>query len=100
MNQPSQHLKTMVTALQLKKMVHHIVRQPLSSTFMLASMFGFLVSVWVVWPMDVTWGFTFAATFLIFFVASVYNFTHAPDEDYLAVHEPHRHLKHHVRYRK
>lgn len=67
---------------------------------MLVSMFGFFFSIWVVWPISTTWGFTFAATFTIFFIASVYNFTHAPDEDDLAVHEPHRHLKDYKAYRK
>lgn len=75
-------------------MVKHIVEQPLSSTFMLVSMLGFLMSMFIVWPLSVTWGFTFAFTFMLFFFAAVYNFTHAEDEDYLAVHEPHRHLKH------
>jgi len=79
-------------------MVHHVAQQPLTSSFMLASMLGFLLSVYIVWPYSVTWGFTFCATFTILFAASVYNFTHAPDEDALAVHEPHRHLKHHKRY--
>jgi hypothetical protein len=72
----------------------HVVKQPLSSTFMLVSMLGFFISVFWVWSFSVTWGFTFAFMFGIFFIASVYNFTHAPDEDFLAVHEPHRHLKH------
>lgn len=81
-------------------MVHHIVKQPLSSTFMLASMLGFFASVFILWQYTPTWGFTFAATFAIFFVAAVYNFTHAPDEDVLAVHEPVRHLKQMASYRK
>jgi low affinity Fe/Cu permease len=75
-------------------MVHHIVQQPLTSSFMLVAMLGFLVSWFLVFPFSETWGFTFMLTFGIFFIASVYNFTHAPDEDDLAVHEPHRHLKH------
>ena len=81
-------------------MVHHLVRQPLTSTFMLASMLGFILSVFVVWPLSLSWGFAFAFLFALFFIASVYNFTHAPDEDVLAVHEPERHLKHLVGYEK
>jgi hypothetical protein len=81
-------------------MVHHIVRQPLTSTFMLVSILGFFVSVFMVWGISKTWGFTFSALFVIFFIASVYNFTHAPDEDDLAIHEPHRHLGHLKAYRK
>ena len=79
-------------------MVHHIVRQPLTSSFMLVSMLGFLFAVYIIWPYSATWGFTFAATCAILFASSVYNFTHAPDEDVLAVHEPHRHLKHYKRF--
>lgn len=81
-------------------MVHHIVKQPLSSTFMLTSMLGFFVAVFYVWPLSVNWGFAFSMLFAFFFVASVYNFTHAPDEDHLAVHEPERHLKHTRPYQK
>ncbi len=81
-------------------MVKHIVQQPLSSTFMLTSMLGFLASVFLVMRISYTWGFTFCFLFMLFFIASVINFTHAPDEDVLAVHEPHRHLKHLKHYRK
>ena len=81
-------------------MVHHIVKQPLSSTFMLVSMLGFFISTFLLWNLSKTWGFTLAVTFAIFFAASVYNFTHAPDEDTLAVHEPSKHLKHLKPYRK
>ena len=81
-------------------MVQHIVKQPLNSTFMLSSMLGFFVAVFWVWTFSATWGFTFAMMFAIFFCASVYNFTHAPDEDDLAVHEPNRHLRHLPAYQK
>ena len=61
---------------------------------MLAAMLGGIISVFFVWPLSPTWGFTFTFTFTLFFLASVYNFTHSPDENMLAVHEPSRHLKH------
>ena len=67
---------------------------------MLVAMLGFMVSVYIVWPISISWGFAFAVTFIIFFIASVYNFTHAPDEDYLAIHEPARHFKNLVAYKK
>ncbi len=67
---------------------------------MVVAMLGFLCSWYIVTPIDVTWGFTFLITFALFFIASVYNFTHAPDEDVLAVHEPQRHLKHLHMYKK
>lgn len=74
--------------------LHHVVKQPLTSSFMLAAMLGFFISVFYVWDISKDWGFSFATLFAIFFIASVYNFTHALDEDDLAVHEPERHLKH------
>jgi hypothetical protein len=67
-------------------MVRHFVEQPLPSSFMLASITGFLVSVFVVWPLSMTWGFTFALVFLLWFIASVVNFTHAPSSDLLDIH--------------
>lgn len=67
---------------------------------MLVSMLGLLVSVFWVWPYSRNWGVTFTIMFGIFFVAAVYNFTHSPDEDTLAVHEPVRHLKHVKAYRR
>lgn len=81
-------------------MVHHIVQQPLTSSFMAVSMLGFLAGWYIAWPLSATWGFTFMFTCGLLFIASVYNFTHAPDEDMLAVHEPHRHLKHLKVYQK
>jgi hypothetical protein len=75
-------------------MVHRLVQQPLTASFMLVSMLGFFVSVFYIWDISTDWGFAFAFVFTTFFVASVYNFTHAPDEDFLAVHEPQRHTKH------
>ena len=74
--------------------IHHVVKQPLTSSFMLVAMLGFFVSVYYVWDISTDWGFAFATVFVIFFIASVYNFTHAPDEDDLAVHEVERHMKH------
>ena len=67
---------------------------------MLVAMVGFLSACYIIYPMSSTWGFTFAFTFLVLLSASIYNFTHAPDEDDLAVHEPHRHLKRLAVYKK
>ncbi len=67
-------------------MVKHFVSQPLPASFMLISMAGFLFSAFVVWPFSMTWGFTFCTLFVFWFIAAVYNFTHAPGEKHLDVH--------------
>ncbi len=81
-------------------MVKHLVQQPLSSTFMLVSMLGFFIATMIIMKHSINWGFTLAFLFAMFFIAAVMNFTHAPDEDDLAVHEPHRHLKHLQKYKR
>lgn len=68
-------------------MVRHFVRQPLPTSFMLASMIGMIFSAVVIWDIDVTWGFTFTAIFLVWFIASVVNFTHADEGEHLDVHD-------------
>lgn len=53
---------------------------------MLMSIVGFLVATLIIWPVSMTWGFTFAFVFTIWFVAAVYNFTHAEGEEHLDIH--------------
>ncbi len=53
---------------------------------MLMGIVGFLVSMLVVWPLDMTWGFTLTMLSVIFFIASMYNFTHAPEGPHLDIH--------------
>ncbi len=67
-------------------MVKHFVQNPLPSSFMIGSMVGFLFTVTILWDYSLTWSFTFAFTFAIMFIASVYNFTHAPGYDHLDIH--------------
>lgn len=67
-------------------MVRHVVEQPLPASFMVLSMVGFLFSSLVVWDISMTWGFTLSLMFLIWTVASVYNFTHAPEGEHLDIH--------------
>lgn len=74
-------------------MVEHFVKQPLPSSFMLMSILGLLFSALVVWPANLTWGFTLCLLFLVWFVASVYNFTHAPGEKHLDIHGSSAYLK-------
>ncbi len=67
-------------------MVKHFVSQPLPASFMIISMFGFVFSAYAVWPIDMTWGFTLCTVFALWFIAAVYNFTHAPGDKHLDIH--------------
>jgi 4-hydroxybenzoate polyprenyltransferase len=65
---------------------------PLTSGFMLTSIIGFLVSVFFVVKIDLTWGLTFALFFVIAFIASVVSMSKIEADDKyglqeLAVHE-------------
>ena len=51
---------------------------PLKSSFMAASIIGFLVSVFYVSSVSRTWGFTFTLFFTLMFVASMISMTYAP----------------------
>ncbi|PIN80974.1 hypothetical protein COV13_02710 [Candidatus Woesearchaeota archaeon CG10_big_fil_rev_8_21_14_0_10_32_9] len=74
---------------------------PLSSTFMLASILGFLLSIWLVMDWSEKWGFTLALIFVIMFIASIISMSKAEpiDEhmDHLSIHEPHKAYKRHNR---
>jgi len=70
-------------------MARHV---PLTSGFMLTSIIGFFVSVFFVWKLSETWGFTFALFFVIAFIASVVSMSKIEAEDKyglseLAIHE-------------
>lgn len=70
---------------------------PLSSTFMLVSMLGFILSVWLIMDWSESWGFTFALMFVLMFIASIISMSNAEpiDEhlDHLSIHEPHKAYK-------
>ncbi|HYD03120.1 MAG TPA: hypothetical protein VEC16_02370 [Alphaproteobacteria bacterium] len=64
----------------------------LSAGFMLTSIIGFFVSVFFVWNLSISWGFTFALFFTIMFVASIISMSKADFSDKelqaeLAIHE-------------
>jgi hypothetical protein len=65
-----------------------IIQTPLSSGFMLTSIMGALLSVFVVMPMSLAWGFTFTLVFIIMFIASLISMTHGPvgDQDLMNAH--------------
>ncbi len=50
---------------------------PLSSSFMLVSIMGFLVSIWLVMDWSQLWGFTFACFFGIMFISSFISMSRA-----------------------
>lgn len=72
---------------------------PLSSTFVIASILGFIVSVFYVTRISVKFGAAFSLVFLMMFLASFISMSKAPindktvDDD-LSIHEPHKHLRH------
>ena len=51
---------------------------PLSSSFMLTSMVGFLVSSFFVYGLSKTWGFTLGLFFALMFIAAMVSMTYAP----------------------
>ena len=55
---------------------YHIV--PLSAGFMLTSIVGFIISIFYVYPNNITWGFTLTLFFVIMFVSSLISMTYAP----------------------
>jgi len=64
----------------------------LSAGFMLTSIVGFFISVFFVWNISISWGFTFTLFFIVTFIASVISMTKADftEKEYqqeLAIHE-------------
>jgi len=60
---------------------------PLHSSFMLTSILGFLISVFLVYPNSPSWGFAFALVFFMMFVASMVSMTYADVDAELAIHK-------------
>jgi hypothetical protein len=65
---------------------------PLSSGFMMVSIIGFLVSIWMIMDWSETWGFTLVLFFVMMFISSIVSMTKAepiPEHmDELAFHKP------------
>jgi hypothetical protein len=65
---------------------------PLSSGFMIVSIIGFLLSIWMVMDWSESWGFTFVLFFVMMFIASIVSMTKAepiPEHmEELAIHRP------------
>ncbi len=60
---------------------------PLPSSFMLTAIIGFLISVILVYPYSMQWGFAFAIVFVLMFAASLISMTHAPVGEELHIDE-------------
>jgi hypothetical protein len=63
---------------------------PLSSSFLLTSILGFIVSAMYVYKVDRSFGFAFMFIFAVMFIASLISMAQAPVEAEIA-------LDHHVR---
>ncbi len=65
---------------------------PLSSSFMIVSIIGFLVSIWLITDWSVSWGFTLTLFFVLMFISSIVSMSKAepiPEHmDELAIHKP------------
>jgi len=65
---------------------------PLSAGFMLTSILGFFISIWLIMDLSATWGFTMTLFFVIMFISSMISMTKAepiPEHmQHLAIHEP------------
>ena len=74
---------------------------PLSAGFMLTSILGFIISIWLIMDFSTTWGFTFTFFFIIMFFASMISMTKAepiPEHmDQLAIHEHEKAYKPHLK---
>tara|TARA_Y100000310_G_C20654534_1_gene801303 strand:+ start:2034 stop:2270 length:237 start_codon:yes stop_codon:yes gene_type:complete len=55
---------------------------PLSGGFMIISVIGFLISAYIVYDADKTWGLSFCLIFTLMFVASLISMTYAPVSEY------------------
>ncbi|MBR9675807.1 hypothetical protein GOV05_02255 [Candidatus Woesearchaeota archaeon] len=65
---------------------------PLSSTFFLTSIFGFLISALYISSLSPTWSFAFSLIFVLMFISSMISMTKATTEEdflhHLSIHEP------------
>lgn len=59
----------------------HMIPTPLSSGFMLTSIVGGIIALFVILPLSVTWGVTFTVVFVIMLISSIASMTMAPPPD-------------------
>jgi len=53
---------------------------PLSGSYMITSIVGFLISAFYILPNSKNWGFTFVLFFTLMFIASLISMTYAPGD--------------------
>jgi len=58
---------------------------PLSGTFMITAIFGFLISAYYIYNLSEAWGFTFCLFFVLMFIASMISITHASVPEHISV---------------
>ena len=76
---------------------------PLPTSFMLISIIGFFISLFVVYPVSPSFGFAFMLVFIVMFIASMVSMTQAEIEtrDSLYLHGMPKHVeKHRARVKK
>ena len=59
----------------------HMLPTPLSSGFMLTSIVGGIIALFVILPWAETWGVTFTVVFVIMLISSIVSMTVAPPSD-------------------
>lgn len=52
---------------------------PLSGSYMITSIVGFIISAIYVFPRNERWGFAFTIFFVLMFIASMISMTYGPD---------------------
>lgn len=58
---------------------------PLPGSFMITSIVGFFISIFLVYPKSPTWGFAFILIFILMFIASVISMTYADVDSMIAM---------------
>ncbi|MBU0758657.1 MAG: hypothetical protein KKF44_11415 [Nanoarchaeota archaeon] len=62
-----------------------LIVPPLSGTYMLSAMIGFMVSIIYIFPRWPPWGLAFSLTFLAMFLASMKSMTYADPEHFVTM---------------
>ena len=55
---------------------------PLSASFMVTAILGFIISAYWVYPQSTKYGFTFMLVFTLMFISSIVSMTKAPVKSY------------------
>ena len=58
---------------------------PLSGTFMITAILGFLISAYYIYNLNAKWGFTFCLFFTLMFIASMISLTRASVPEHINI---------------